>query len=127
MKAWQKVAIAAVIVLGVAKVTGALPGVHSDTGEHGGVERGVTAYGNPGTLGSSGVSGSGVMVPGSNVIVPGMNSGYSCDLGELGKPIATKNKKEFWGDDDVSQSFKRTSDLIQNSVQRSLRESGVSL
>lgn len=108
MKAWQKVAIAAVVLVGVAKVTGALPGVHSDTGEHDGLV-------------------SGVMVPGSNVVVPGMNSGYSCDLGELGKPIATKNKKEFWGDDDVSQSFKRTSDLIQNSVQRSLRESGVSL
>ena len=101
MKAWQKVAIAAVIVMGVAKVTGALPGVHSDTGVHDGLV--------------------------SSVTVPGMNSGYSCDLGELGKPIATKNKKEFWGDDDVSQSFKRTSDLIQNSVQRSLRESGVSL
>lgn len=68
---------------------------------------------------------------GSGVTVPGMNSGYPCELGELGKPSVYENKKEFWGDDSISQGLKRASDAVGNSTRESIRESarklGVSL
>lgn len=123
MKTWQTVAISAVLLVGLAKVAGVIPGV-SGTGS------GLETSGNGvGVMGSSGAIGSSMMpgVSGSGVVVPGMNGGYSCDLGELGRSTVTNNKKEFWGDDDISQSFKRTSEQIEKSIQRSIRESGVSL
>lgn len=101
MKTWQTVAISAVLLVGLAKVVGVIPGASG--------------------------TGSGSEISGNGVVVPGMNGGYSCDLGELGKSTVTNNKKEFWGDDDISQSFKRTSEQIEKSIQRSIRESGVSL
>lgn len=44
----------------------------------------------------------GVAVPGVN---QGVDSGYPCDLGELGKHETYDRSKSFWGDDQISKGF----------------------
>ena len=54
----------------------------------------------------------------NGVTVPSISNGYSCDLGELGKHDSYENKKQFWGDDAVSQGLKGASEAVGHSVGR---------
>ncbi len=87
-------------------------------GGMGGVNGGGTGGLNAGAPGNSASGANLGSTGGDGVTVPGMSSGYPCEIGELGKPASYDNKKEFWGDDGVSQTFKRTADQIEYRARR---------
>lgn len=96
MKSLKDLAVAAILLVAVFKVASLVPGEsHTNTT--------AKPWQQPFSNG---------------VTVPSMSNGYSCDLGELGKHESGENKKQFWGDDGVSQGFKGAADAVGHSLGR---------
>ena len=96
MKSLRDLAVAALLLVAVFKAASLVPGEsHTNT----------TAKNLQQTF-SNGIS------------APSLKSGYSCDLGELGKPKSYEAPKQFWGDDEISQGFKGASDAAGQSLNK---------
>lgn len=107
MKTLKVVAITGALLVGALTLGSSLPRLmqnHTELNKQDSVSNGIPASNS---------------IPKWNAMtVPGMSSGYSCDLGELGNQKVESPKKEFWGDDSVSQGFKQASDGAGHCINR---------